>query len=159
MLEQHAENQRKAGVIAQPVHDFKIEDVVDLFSQYVTEWNVNYGDNGEAERVNQGVPPVASQTNEGMLQLLEDGQEEARHAYYERLVRSEHLHDFHYPEPTGPPNPFLALRTTGERHARCGIARTVTRETSSASPATRAWRRTQRVKTSGVAIYAATSRS
>ena len=77
----------------------------------VTEWNVNYDDKGEpfeshvAERVNQGVPHVASRTNEEMLQLLEDGQEEARHAYYERLVRSEHLHDFHYPEPKGPPNP------------------------------------------------------
>ena len=29
----------------------------------------------------------------------------ARYEYYERAVRTEHLHDFHYPDPTGPPNP------------------------------------------------------
>ena len=98
-------------MIAWQVQECKIEDVVDFFAQYVTEWNVNYDDKGEphgshvAERVNEGVPHIASRTSEEMLHLLEDGQEEARHEYYAKLVRSEHLHDFHYPEPTGPPNP------------------------------------------------------
>ena len=28
-----------------------------------------------------------------------------RHEYYERSVRTENMHDFHYPDPLGPPNP------------------------------------------------------
>ena len=48
MLEQHAEKQRKARLLAEKVQECKIEDVVDFFSQYVTEWNVNYDDNGES---------------------------------------------------------------------------------------------------------------
>ena len=47
MLEQHAEQQRKSGLLAQQVHQCKIEDVVDFFTQYVTEWNVSYVDKGE----------------------------------------------------------------------------------------------------------------
>ena len=111
MLEQHAEQQRKSGLLAQQVQQCKIEDVVDFFTQYVTEWNVNYDDKGEprgnyvAERVNEVVPHTASRSVDEMLELLEDGQEDARHEYYARLVRTEHNHDFHYPEPTGPPNP------------------------------------------------------
>ena len=37
MLEQHAEQQRKSGLLAQQVQQCKIEDVVDFFTQYVTE--------------------------------------------------------------------------------------------------------------------------
>ena len=40
-----------------------------------------------------------------MLRLLQEGNETERHAYYKKLVRTEHIHDFHYPDPTGPPNP------------------------------------------------------
>ena len=110
-LEYRAEQRRKAGVLAGQVQECKVEDVVDFFTQYVTEWSVNYDDKGEphgsyvAERVNESVPHVASRTSEEMLHLLEDGNEEARHEYYARLVRTEHNHDFHYPHPTGPPNP------------------------------------------------------
>ena len=110
-LEAHAEKQRKAGLLSNKIQECKIEDVVDFFAQYVTEWNVNYDDNGEAsvnhvpERVHAGVQHISSHTNEEMLELLEDTQEEARHEYYAKLVRSEHHHDFHYPHPTGPPNP------------------------------------------------------
>ena len=110
-LEAHAEEQRKAGLLSKKIQECKIEDVVDFFAQYVTEWNVNYDDNGEAsvnhvpERVHAGVKHISSHTNEEMLELLEDTQEEARHEYYAKLVRSEHHHDFHYPHPTGPPNP------------------------------------------------------
>ena len=111
VLEQHAERQRKAGFIAQQVQQCKIADVVDFFTRYVTEWNVNYDGNGEplgnhvAERVNESVPHTASRSTAEMIQLLENGQDEARREYYAKLVRTEHIHDYHSPEPTGPPNP------------------------------------------------------
>ena len=111
VLEQHAERQRKAGFITQQVQHCKIADVVDFFTRYVTEWNVNYDGNGEplgnhvAERVNESVPHTASRSTAEMIQLLENGQDEARREYYAKLARTEYIHDFHYPEPTGPPNP------------------------------------------------------
>ena len=40
-LEQHAEELRKAGLVKQTRQPCKIDDVVDFFSRYVTEWNVN----------------------------------------------------------------------------------------------------------------------
>ena len=40
-----------------------------------------------------------------MLDLLQEGTVAERHAYYKKLVRTEHIHDYHYPDPTGPPNP------------------------------------------------------
>ena len=113
MLEQHAKKQRKAGLLAQQVQQCKIEDVVEFFTQYVTEWNVNYDDKGEprgnyvAEKVNEvggGRAQTASRSVDGLVEFLEDGQEDARFEYYARLVRTEHNYDFHYPEPTGPPN-------------------------------------------------------
>jgi hypothetical protein len=36
---------------------------------------------------------------------LKEDQSEQRHEYYKRAVRMEHIHDFHYPDPHGPPNP------------------------------------------------------
>ena len=110
MLEQHAEKQRKAGLLAQQVQECKIDDVIDFFAQYVTEWDVSYDEKGEPkenfvpERLDQTLPHIASATNDQMLHLLEDGQENELHNYYSKLVRSEHHHDFHYPNPTGPPN-------------------------------------------------------
>ena len=38
---------------------------------------------------------------EDMLDLLRSENPHARFAYYERAVRTEHLHDFHYPDPLG----------------------------------------------------------
>ena len=40
-----------------------------------------------------------------MIDLLRGDNPHERFAYYERAVRTEHLHDFHYPDPVGPPNP------------------------------------------------------
>ena len=40
-----------------------------------------------------------------MLKLLAEDSTERRHEYYARVVRTEHLHDYHYPDPLGPPNP------------------------------------------------------
>jgi len=40
-----------------------------------------------------------------MLRLLGENMGEARRDYYKRMVRTEHMHDFHYPDPNGPPNP------------------------------------------------------
>ena len=40
-----------------------------------------------------------------MLVLLQDDMREERLAYYGRLVRAVQMHDFHYPDLGGPPNP------------------------------------------------------
>ena len=40
-----------------------------------------------------------------MLWLLEEEHAAERLEYYKRAVRREHLHDFHYTDPIGPPNP------------------------------------------------------
>ena len=102
---------RKAGLLASTVQICKIHDVVDFFTQHVTEWNVNYDDKGEelvntvAARVNQDAPHTASWTVQEMLGLLAKGKDRERHEYYSKHVLTEHIHDFHYPDPTGPPNP------------------------------------------------------
>ena len=58
-----------------------------------------------AERVNDAQPHTASLSTEEMLDLLGGENPHARFAYYKRAVRTEHIHDFHYPDPLGPPNP------------------------------------------------------
>lgn len=40
-----------------------------------------------------------------MLELLRPERADDLEEYYKRLVRSEHMHDYHYPDPNGPPNP------------------------------------------------------
>lgn len=40
-----------------------------------------------------------------MLELLQDESTAAREEYYARAVRTEHMHNFHYPDRLGPPNP------------------------------------------------------
>jgi hypothetical protein len=49
---------------------------------------------------------TASVSMEEMLErILREDNKEERHQYYKRVVRTEHIHDFHYPDPYGPPNP------------------------------------------------------
>ena len=48
---------------------------------------------------------TASLSIEEMLELLREDKRDERHDYYRRAVRTEHIHDFHYPDPYGPPNP------------------------------------------------------
>ena len=40
-----------------------------------------------------------------MLEILQPENTEKLQAYYQELVRAEHMHDYHYPDPNGPPNP------------------------------------------------------
>jgi hypothetical protein len=102
---------RKAGLVAGGEVTCDIKYVVDFFADYVTEWNPNKTPQGEektshvAEQVNETLPHTASLSTQEMLELLRSENPHARYAYYERAVRTEHLHDFHYPDPTGPPNP------------------------------------------------------
>ena len=113
-LESLAASLRRAGWHAGPQvgHDAcKVDDVVEFFARYITEWNVNKTADGNdlqchvAERVNQALPHTASYSEQSMLELLKDENRAAREEYYARTVRTEHLHDFHYPDPLGPPNP------------------------------------------------------
>jgi hypothetical protein len=110
MLEQ-AKALRKAGLIAGGEVTCDIKYVVDFFADYITEWNPNKTPQGEdkeshvAEQVNEALPHTASLSVDEMLDLLRGENPHERFAYYERAVRTEHLHDFHYPDPIGPPNP------------------------------------------------------
>ncbi len=102
---------RKAGLVAGGEVTCDVKYVVDFFADYITEWNPNKNPDGEekvshvAERVNEAAPHTASLTTAEMLDLLRGDNPHERFAYYERAVRTEHLHDFHYPDPLGPPNP------------------------------------------------------
>ena len=102
---------RKAGLIAGGEVTCDIKYLVDFFADYITEWNPNKSAQGEekkshvAEKVNETLPHTASLSTQEMLDMLRAESPHARYEYYERAVRTEHLHDFHYPDPTGPPNP------------------------------------------------------
>ena len=110
-LQRRAEVLRRAGLVSAGVATCKIDDIVDFFSQYVSEWNPNKNEKGVeeksyiAERVNEAVAHTAAVSVEEMLKLLQEDMSEERMEYYKRSVRTENMHDFHYPDPLGPPNP------------------------------------------------------
>ena len=107
----NAEALRKAGLVGTGVAHCKIDDNIDFFAVYVAEWNPNKNNIGEeersfvAEKVNEANIHIASLSVEEMLNLLEVDRSQERRDYYKRLVRTENMHDFHYPDPLGPPNP------------------------------------------------------
>lgn len=111
ILTEQREALRRAGWVCGKELTCKIHDVVDFFSRYISEWNPNKTADGKeetsyiAERVNNALPHTASLSEREMLRLLEPGNEAELADYYKRAVRTEHLHDFHYPDPHGPPNP------------------------------------------------------
>ena len=105
-----------------------------FFSDYINEWNPNKGADGEEEvrhvpassSLGNGMssstsaagpqpldayqrpeppPHTASLSVEQILDLLRSENSHQRFAYYKRAVATEHMHDFHYPHPMGPPNP------------------------------------------------------
>ena len=85
------------------------------------------------KRVNHALPHTASLSPHEMLRLLEPGNEQALVDYYKRAVRTEHLHDFHHPDPMGPPNPSqpcaqLLQGTTNMWYCKNGYPREVAPE-------------------------------
>ena len=108
---------RKAGCIAHAPSTCKIDDVVEFFGKYITEWNLNKTSDGSevkshvAERVNEAVRHPASLSSKEMLELLRDENKERRLEHYKLAVRVEQMHDFHYPDPIGPPNPSQPCAT------------------------------------------------
>ena len=84
---------------------------MDFFAEYISEWNPNKTpegkpkDGGVAQTVNDTEPHTASLSVKEMLDMLQGENPKQRFAYYTRAVRTEHQHDFHYPDPLGPPNP------------------------------------------------------
>ena len=89
-----------------------IKNIVDFFAEYITEWNPNKTVEGDdkksnvAEKVNETkIPHTASLSTHEMIDMLKSENPHNRYEYYQRAVRTEHLHDFHYPDPMGPPNP------------------------------------------------------
>ena len=112
-LVQEARCLRKAGLVAAAqVQTVKIDDVMEFFARYVSEWNPNKDDAGEekqdhvAEKVNRdSVSHTAATSVEDMLRLLSEDEQGERREHYMRMVRLEHMHDYHHPDPLGPPNP------------------------------------------------------
>ena len=111
-LLERAKALRKAGLVAGGEVSCDIKYVVDFFADYISEWNPNKTPQGEdkksyvAEDVNQKEHHIASLSVQEMLDLLRGENPHKRYAYYERAVRTEHQHDFHHPDPLGPPNPM-----------------------------------------------------
>ena len=112
-LVKEARRLRKGGLVAAAqVQTVKIDDVMEFFARYVSEWNPNKDDAGEekedhvAEKVNRSsVSHTAATSVEDMLRLLSEDRQGERREHYMRMVRLEHMHDFHHPDPLGPPNP------------------------------------------------------
>ncbi len=110
-LQERADALRKAGLAASGYARCRVDDVVDFFAEYVSEWNPNKDSKGEeesshvAERVNEAQEHTAALSVEEMLRLLQEESSDERRACYKRVVRTEHMHDFHYPDPQGAPNP------------------------------------------------------
>ena len=110
-LQQRAKDLRRAGVAGGGEAPCRIDDVVGFFGAYISEWNPNKSPSGEdlhdrvAETVNEAEPHTASLSVEEMLAICRPENSEARWEFYKRAVRTEQQHDFHYPEPLGPPNP------------------------------------------------------
>ena len=102
---------RRAGLVAGGEVSCDVKYVVDFFADYISEWNPNKTPEGVekrshvAEIVNEATAHTASLSVDDMLDLLKGERAHERFEYYERVVRTEHLHDFHYPDPIGPPNP------------------------------------------------------
>ena len=55
--------------------------------------------------MNETQDHTASVSVEHMLWLLQEENSEHCRRYYERAVLTDHMHDFHYPDLCGPPNP------------------------------------------------------
>ena len=111
-----------------------ISDILEFFSKYVNEWNLNKDDSAQelvdhvAERVNQSKRHPASYSAEEMIELLQPGNADKLEEYYKLLVRAEHMHDYHYPDANGPPNSsqacaVLVRGTTNMFHCKNGYPR------------------------------------
>ena len=94
-LQERAQELRKAGLNAAGSVTCRIDDVVDFFAKYISEWNPNKNHEGKeeenhvAERVNEAQEHTASLSVEEMLRLLEDENSEQRREYSKRAVRKE----------------------------------------------------------------------
>ena len=112
-LVENAKRLRKEGLVgAAKCQAVKIDDVLEFFEAYISEWNPNKSDAGEevvdhvAEKVNRAREThTAAASVEDMLRLLADDRKDERRDHYMRMVRLEHMHDFHHPDPCGAPNP------------------------------------------------------
>ena len=102
---------RRAGWVCGKALKCKIQDIVEFFSTYISEWNPNKSVEGEelechvAERVNTTSPHTASLDGNEMLRLLHPDNLSELKEYYKKAVRTEHMHDYHYPDPQGAPSP------------------------------------------------------
>ena len=125
---------RKARLPPADYVHVEIKDIIEYFSRYISEFNPNKNSDGEelidhvAEKVNDRDNHPAAVSIKEMLKLLEPDKSAERHAYYNHAVRCENMHDFHYPDPVGPPAPSqpcakLLKGTTNIYHCANGYPR------------------------------------
>ena len=150
-LEIQAGALRKAGLVAGGTGECRIEDVIDFFAECISKWNPNTSKDGVeatshvAERINEAHEHTATWSAEDMLWLLQEENAAERLEYYKRAVRTEHLHDFRYPD--------------SKARSICATAGTVTLVNLCPSWTTSPSPRMRCARTSGVPIYAGTTRS
>ena len=99
---------QRAGIVAAAEVNCKMDDVIDFFSEYINEWNPNKDDKGDDLPKNtdqaDDIEHPAALDIQSLLRLLQSDMTSERLKYYQRCVKKEHMHDFHYPDPTGPPS-------------------------------------------------------
>ena len=166
-LVENARRLRKGGLVAAAqVQTVKIDDVMEFFAGYVSEWNPNKDDAGEdkedhvAEKVNrERVRHTAATSVEDMLRLLAEDRQGERRERYMRMVRLEHMRDIHHPDPLGLQILRSHARGSSKARATCGSAATATRRTWCANLATSPLLRTRSGPTCGGATCLETSGS
>lgn len=102
-----AKQLQRAGLMAAAEVQCDIADVIDFFSEYINEWNPNKSSQGEQlfekeDSLGSEQHPAALDLT-SLQHLLKSENAHSRFQYYRRCVQKEHLHDFHYPDPVGPP--------------------------------------------------------
>ena len=96
---------------AAKLQNVEIDDVLEFFAHYVSECNPNKDATGAAastceEKVQRAqTQHTAAASVEEMLELLSEDRNNERSEHYMRMVRLEQMHDYHHPDPLGPPNP------------------------------------------------------
>ena len=107
-LIQKAKLLQKANWVAAAETQCDMSDIIDYFSEYINEWNPNKDKDGKPlpggkGSVTEEEHPAALDLK-SLLELLQPNKAGERMRYYRRCVQKEHLHDFHYPDPIGPPS-------------------------------------------------------
>ena len=107
LLVEKAKELQRAGVVAGAETHCDMSDIFDYFNEYINEWNPNKDQTGDTlpeatDNTEQQDHPAALDLA-SLIALLQPGQSAERMKFYKRCVGTEHMHNWHYPDPHGPP--------------------------------------------------------